>query len=264
MIDKEKYEKIAENFLKRLTEQDEKHILEVIDNNKREDSISILSKDFRITKMALRIVYSRMQHSGKIRDKNKNKWSEAELITIKSMVDSGHYVSEISSSLHRCQQSIKKKIIEIYGFVPLVNAKGEKWRKVEGLSDYEVSNLGRIRNIKKMKLIKGYIQYGYICVNINKKQKRLHRLVAEAFLPNPDGKEQVDHLNGDTLDNRANNLRWVTPKENSNNQHRLTRITESAEKKRVNKEIDDLLKCIFEKGISKSDLIRKVLDYKDD
>lgn len=263
MIDREKCEKDAENFLKSITVQEEKHFLEVIDNNKREDSISILSKDFRITKSALRIVYSRMLQSGKIRNKNKNKWSESEINTIKSMVDSGHYISEISSWLHRCQPSVKKKIIEIYGCVPVINIEEEKWKNVRGTWDYEVSSLGRARKVGKRKLITGYTRNGYIYVQINKKQKSLHRLVAEAFLPNPNGKEQVDHLNGNRLDNRVKNLRWVTPKENSNNQHRIKRIKENAEKKRVNKEIDSLLKIIFAKGISKSDLIRKILDYKE-
>ena len=60
--------------------------------------------------------------------------------------------------------------------------------------------------------------WGYLSVAIPyRKDCSIHRLVAEAFIPNPENKSCVDHINGNKLDNRIENLRWVSYKENSNN-----------------------------------------------
>lgn len=58
--------------------------------------------------------------------------------------------------------------------------------------------------------------YGYLKVNYKGKRYQVHRLVAEVFIPNPDGKETVDHINMVKTDNRACNLRWATYKEQKN------------------------------------------------
>lgn len=58
---------------------------------------------------------------------------------------------------------------------------------------------------------------GYFKTSWNKRTILVHRLVAELFIPNPDNKPCVDHINHDKLDNRVENLRWVSVKENANN-----------------------------------------------
>ena len=96
----------------------------------------------------------------------------------------------------------------------------EIWKDIKGLNNYFVSNLGRVKFgdfIKSQNKTKtGYLRV-YIGVNGKRKIFRVHRLVAEAFIPNPENKPCVDHINCVRDDNRLCNLRWVTHKENNNN-----------------------------------------------
>lgn len=262
MSSNERYEKIAEDFLNKMTVQQENRICEVVDKNNYVESIRILSKEFGIPYNAFRKVCGSIRQSGKIRDKRTNKWGNYEIDTIKKMVEAGHSILEIASSLNRHPDAMRKKIIKLYGRVPVIDIDGEVWKRVEE-SDYEISSLGRFRRIGQRRLIQGSIYEGYIHVQINGITKRVHQLVAQAFVPNPEGKSLVDHIDGNRANNHADNLRWVTPKENSNNLHRLQLLTKKAEQKRLDKEIDKYLRCIFEKGITKLELIRRIVDYKE-
>jgi hypothetical protein len=83
---------------------------------------------------------------------------------------------------------------------------------------YWVGNLGHVKN-KHGKILKPeYSNKGYACVQLRKdattKKHRLHRLVAEAFIPNPGGLPEVNHKNLDKTDNCVGNLEWVDHKEN--------------------------------------------------
>ena len=101
----------------------------------------------------------------------------------------------------------------------------EIWRNIknyEGL--YQVSNIGRMKSLKygKERVLKQTKNnFGYLFVNLCKdgvpKQFKVHRLVAEAFIPKVEGKEFIDHINTDRTDNRVENLRWCTRQENNSN-----------------------------------------------
>lgn len=98
----------------------------------------------------------------------------------------------------------------------------EIWKDVEGYDgDYLVSNFGKVKSFKKNKesiLKKCKNSNGYYFVNLfkNNIQKKIyiHRLVGKEFIPNPENKPEINHLNADKSNNQVSNLEWVTPKQN--------------------------------------------------
>lgn len=93
---------------------------------------------------------------------------------------------------------------------------------IEGYENYSISDSGVVTNEKTGKILKqSYTRGNYLKVVLYKDSKGLnkpvHRLVAEAFLPNPDNLSDVDHINGNKEDNTLSNLRWSSHKDNLNN-----------------------------------------------
>lgn len=97
----------------------------------------------------------------------------------------------------------------------------EIWKEIEGYPSYMVSNMGRVKSLKygREKTLKPHNNgNGYLSVclwkNNTYKHMYIHRLVAQAFIPNTENKPCIDHLNCVRTDNRTENLRWVTYTEN--------------------------------------------------
>lgn len=102
----------------------------------------------------------------------------------------------------------------------------EEWRDIEGYEGlYQVSDWGRVRSLNYhrqgvTKIMKPQLRCGYYRIQLKKDKvssnKSIHKLVAKAFIPNIENKPIIDHIDGNSKNNVAWNLRWCTQLENNN------------------------------------------------
>lgn len=129
------------------------------------------------------------------------------------------------------------------------------WKPIVGYEGiYEISNLGKVKSFKfwygdgeKERILTGYKNLGYMTVGLSKNCKTvnvlLHRLVADAFIPNPENKPYINHKDCNKLNNGVSNLEWVTHSENMEHAFANNRFTKG-EKRPLAKLTEEQVKII--------------------
>jgi hypothetical protein len=121
---------------------------------------------------------------------------------------------------------------------------------------------GRVFHYKSI-IKKQTVSYGYMEIRLFNEDKlghiegrleKTHRLIANAFIPNPENKPYIDHINTIRHDNRIENLRWCTLSENSNNPITLAKNIESGKKKWI----DPIFREMFRKRMNEDDVKNKM------
>lgn len=151
-----------------------------------------------------------------------------------------------------------------------MGVENEIWKDVVGYEGrYQVSNFGRIKSLdivlykrdgkselRKGRIIKqrlsvhGYSQHYFSNGTGIRKLMRIHRVVAMAFIPNPENKPCVDHINTVRTDNRVCNLRWVTHSENNRNPITMTRFRKKGEYRHSEKTKENIGKAFRGRKLS--------------
>lgn len=142
------------------------------------------------------------------------------------------WCDRIENARHRVEFGNKRRLSDICVDESQVidEIEGEEWCDVIGTDGaYQISNAGRVRSVDRFvnaakgskRMVRGRIikphtlKSGYVVVHMSKRTAYIHRLVAQAFIPNPDSLPCVDHIDGNKGNNRVENLRWCTNKENT-------------------------------------------------
>lgn len=171
---------------------------------------------------------------------------------------------------------MNRGIKDITGRYDLSEKDGEEWRDIVGFEGfYKISNYGRVVSLErrvvtkrnyvyhyKKKMMRPHFDEEYVKVQLRtslgkSKGYRLHRLIAEAFIPNPENLPQVNHVNGNKSDNRIENLEWCTHQHNVDHAI-ITGLKEIATRRHVTEEQVRQVRVELNNGLTYPQIVKKL------
>ena len=252
------YKKSTEKLMERFTKEELEDIINIFETNSTKKAIPPLYQRYGLKLKETRALYAELVQAGLARDHLRDRWTVEQTTNIKSRVEKGYDISEIAEFFKKGKDCIRRKIIKEFGCVPFVELPGEEWQDTLSLEGYQVSNKGRVRDKITQIVYKGTLNKRD--GGLEFKACKVHRLVAEVFIPNPENKPFIDHIDTDRTNNDVTNLRWVTQEENMRNEQTRENLRKGWEKRRKMIEATALIKQALELVPDKLELIQLVID----
>lgn len=252
-----------------LSDEQERFFIETWNDNRTYEALIILHDKLGIGSVTSYSIAQRLREQGKLRDKAHDRYSEKTALAFKYDYENGMSLNEIAKAHNVGLKGVTKYLKKIYGGeIPkrMPTLEGEIWKDIDGCPSHQVSNMGRIYVKSIQRVIYGSLGHGYrhVCIKDeagNNHQFSVHGLVAQVFIPNPENKPQVDHIDSNPLNNAASNLQWVTQEEQLNNVESQKKRQVADEKRQKRWKMQPLIKKMIEIEPDKLELIKMIIDY---